>query len=268
MAIVSSANILKFLELAADDSYGTVASIHDGVEAAVKAYCRRNLESASYKDIYVDKNNYIVLKDFPVTAVTKIQKGETSPMYITNTNQFTSASVSVTDTKVVLVYNGTTYAGDLTFATNTTLASLAAAINAAGSGWKAVIQTTDFNSILSTELLQFYGQSALYNRNVQLWIPFQDFPYLDVDYVNGILRNNTTIAGEFEKVYVYYTAGYTTIPNDLDLAVKIWVKDLYTRHQETAFGVLEYSIAGVKKIYEEMPFTVKTILNTYKKVLL
>ena len=268
MALVSDADILKFLELAADDSFTTVAAIKSGVESAVKAYCRRNLESTSYKDVYVDKNNYIVLKDFPVTAVTKVQKGETSPLYISNSNQFTSAVVSVTETKVVLIYNGVTYAGDLTFATNTTLGALVTAINAAGSGWKAVTQTSDFNSILSTELLPLFGQSALYNRNVQVWIPSQDFPYLDVDYVNGILRSEQSIAGEFEKVYVNYTAGYVTIPADLQYAVKLWVKDIYTRHQESAVGLLSYSITGVRKDYEQIPYSAKLILDNYKRVLI
>lgn len=268
MAIVTLTDILKFLELSADDSYGTVSSIHTGIEQAIKRYCNRGLESTSYKDKYSGKQKYIVLKDYPVTVITKVMKGETSPMYITNTNRFTSAVVSVTEAGVVLRYNGAVTAGDYTFATNTTLATLATAVNAAGSGWVAVIQNPDYNPVLSTELLPAFGVNAIYNRYASLYMPFEDFPYLHVDDVRGILRNESDLVGEFENLYVYYTAGYTTIPNDLIFAVKMWVKSVYTKHQDNGVGLQDYSIAGMRKSYTEIPPEVEIILQRYKRLLL
>ena len=267
MALVAAADVLKFLELAADDSFGGVAAIQAGVEASIKTYCRRNFESKTYKDIYSDKINNIVLKDYPITSITKICKNVITPAYITNTNQYTSAIVNTTDTTIVLKYNGVTTAGNFTFATNTTMSSMATAISAAGSGWQCVVIAAQFDGVLTSEIVPMFGQSAIWNYRLPLLIPYIDFNDVDVDEVRGIIKRPGGFAGEFDNVYVYYTAGYSTIPDDIQYAVKLWVKDVYTKQQEDAVGLKEYWFAGIRKYFEDIPAQVLIILNRHKRVL-
>ncbi|MDH5664750.1 MAG: hypothetical protein OEY10_00430 [Nitrosopumilus sp.] len=292
MAILSLANdVLKYLQLSADDSYGNVARAHNAVEAYVKTYCNRNFESASYKEVITDyRGGDIVLKNYPVTAISKMGKGLLDVMYISNSNAYSIATVQVTSTGVTLIYNTTTQTVD--FATYTTLTAVVNQINTLGNGWTASLGQSAYGSIISTELVEDFGQSALNGTNVYLGIVETNVFYklidssavvisgyyddrYDYDYYSSTAQGNYFRSRVYNNLYVNYTAGYSasTLPNDLKQGMLSLINLWYSRLSSGAVGVKSFSISDYSITYDgtstsssgaELPPDIAVVLDLYR----
>jgi hypothetical protein len=71
-----------------------------------------------------------------------------------------------------------------------------------------------------------------------------------------------------DNITISYTAGYTDVPNDVLLAIKLWVKFLYQKVNEESIGLKDWSVGDVRQNYEinDMPKEVSMILGHYKKI--
>jgi len=143
-------------------------------------------------------------------------------------------------------------------ATNTTAT---VTINSTG-----VVLTKSFKS---SELIQMFGKNEINSNKVYLLIPETSLDDFEVDSEAGILKRRYFTEG-FQNILVQYTAGYSTIPKDLQLAVKIITKNIYQKRQDEIFGVKSYSTGGIKvEIKEEdIPSEAKKILNFYRRYLI
>jgi len=257
-------------DIAAGSPTEIVDVLHNAVEDFVKSFCGRTFESTSYSlEKYDGKGvNYLNLKNYPVTALTRITVGTSTPLRIKNTYTYTKASVSVTSTGIILSRNGDTDA-TLLFADYATITLLTAAINAVGYGWVAEIADSSYASFASSELIEKFGLNCINDNYVDLLIPNEDAEYdFNVIADEGTVLFNRNIPVRSQYIFVDYTAGYstTTMPNDLSLAVKIFTKYLYQRMNEETFGVSDFSLgdssASIEKV---MPSEVKAILNRYRR---
>lgn len=272
MSLVSSANILNFLNLSADDSYGTIAAIHAGVEKSIKAYCGRDLESTTYKELYSGSGNQeLILRQYPIISVQRISIGREPIITVKNTNQFTSASVSVTSTNVVLTLDGGS-STSLAIATYTTATTMVDAINAVGSGWVAELVNSTYATYKTRYLFAMGGKEVIDSQWVYLNAPWAvTIDYDDIHPVMPIITKYDGWPTGTKNIYVDYTAGYATIPDDLQYAVKIMVKSAYSKHQECSFGVGSYSIAGMTKSFEGIgvnsyaPVEAMQVLDSYRR---
>lgn len=289
MAILDlNTDVLPYLGLAADDSNGNVARTMNAVEKFVNTYCNRNFESASYKEVIRDyRGGDIVLKNFPVTAISKMSRGLTDVILISNSNSYSIANVSVTSTAVSLTYNTTTSTVD--FATYTTLTDIVTQINTLGNGWSASLANSDFGSILSTELVEDFGQNALNPYQVYLGIIETNVFYTLLDdsgvVISGFYDDRyqyneytNTTQGEYYRsrvyrnLYVNYTAGYTTIPVDLKDGMLKLIKYWYTQLSNSSVGIKSFSIDDYAVTYagstsmsgSSLPGDIKTIFDLYK----
>jgi len=256
-------------DVAAGDPTAIVDVIHDSVEDFVKYYCRRIFDSTTYSKEKYDGTGYNILhlKNYPVTALTRVAIGTSDVIRITNTSKYTRASVSVTSTGIILSKDGSDDSTIL-FANYATISLVVAAINAIGSGWSAEVTSSTYNSFASSELITKFGLNCIQNNYVNLKIPYEGAEdYFDVDENYGIVINNSrSFPKGKQNIFVDYTAGYSTMPDDLQLAVKILVKFWYQRWSEETFGTETFSLGDSSaKIEKILPSDVRLILNRYKK---
>ena len=267
MALVPLNDVLAFLELSADDSYNTVSNIKDGIEKSIKTYCRRDFEEATYTEVYSGNGDVrLFLNQFPITSVLKVSTGTWSPAYIYNSNVYTTAIISVFSDKVTLSYNNGTVT-TLLYSTYSTLTLLIDKVNTLGSGWVGVLSSSDYGGIITTELIPRYGIDAINSQYAELLLPSNRLSDVQLDTRVGCLFKPSGFPAGDLNLYVTYKAGYSTIPDDIKYAVKLWIKDMYARHQGDEIGLSSYRIESLTKVFEEIPATVLLILNRYRKVM-
>ena len=65
---------------------------------------------------------------------------------------------------------------------------------------------------------------------------------------------------------VTYSAGYASVPDDLQLAIKMAVKFVYDRRNDSSIGIQNYSLGHVNIKYDSvLPKEVLDIISRYKK---
>lgn len=269
--LVTDEQILDFLEM--DDEAAEVSlikNLRDSVEKWISNYCHRTFESTTYKEYYDGPGtNYLNLKNFPVSALYRLSIGRKDVIQIKNTNTYTTASVSVTSSGLVLEYDSTTWT-DITFATYGTLTLVVDAINAKSAyGWSASLSSTDYASIKSNTLVEMYGRNCIDSNTVYLQIPDDPEDKFELYPTSGRIYLYSGFGCSPKSIYVHYTAGYdaTSIPEDLKLAVKQIVKDMYNKQTEDTFGVKSFSIGDVYISYEQGLFSKESlsIVDSYKR---
>lgn len=196
----------------------------------------------------------VILEQLPLNSVARVSGGRTSALLIgntaTTTNQRATAQITMTgDPEVQLtptgltlirVASGTSYTSTLTFASYPTLTVLAAAINALGNGWTATVQN-GLGPWPSSELATREGPlGCLSPAGASFDVFSADLQLIDVDRRAGavyfssygpgssgsvlwggdFLGSDQDVAfGSFRpQVRVGYNAGYSAIPDDVQLA--------------------------------------------------
>ena len=296
MSIISIDEVYDFLEIEEDENAIAIA-IHNSTEEFVKKYCNRSFEAENFSEFYHGLGSQkLLLKNYPIINIKGVYLSILDVLKIHNTNKYTSAVVSVDSLGVNLEYNGVVASGDFTFATNTTLAALETAINNAGSGWISEV-LNDYDTVISTELLELFGQNAINSTYVNLSIPYNNMSQHKCDKINGIIyfsssnapydeiteaplfrrdysnfveSNEGTFNTGFNNIFIKYRAGYEedSIPADLKLAMFMMIKDLYDRQQESSIGLSSFNLSGVITKNFDPKVTEKAIpiLNHYKNI--
>ena len=269
--IVQPSEVRDFFGDLDDSEYDTISTIHEDVESFVSEYCRRIFESSSYKfERYSGGKSIINLNNYPVTAVDRVSESYISAMKVCNTNQYSSASVSVTTTGIRIVKDGV---ADITvlFATYTTIQAVANAINAKGNGWTAQLLSPIYANYKSTELIPVYGLNAINANWVDFSISDRPLDNIRVDLNKGSVYKWSKFSSGYQNVLVDYTAGYSSsnMPKDLKLAIKILIKYIVSKNKEDSFGLTQYRIGynSVLSIFEEgsIPKEAERILFKYRR---
>lgn len=251
------------------DPTSIVSSIHTGVEAWIKRECRRAIESASFTEIYDGTGTDILfLKQYPITAITRVAVGRRNVISIYNSATYSTATVSVTSTGVVLTKDGVSDS-TCTFASYTTMTTLTAAINAI-SGWTASV-LGDYGNFASSELKPVYGLNCIENTMAYLHISDLALSDFEVYAEEGYIYNLALWTKGHQNISVDYTAGYSSsnMPEELKMAVKILVKLIYQQRQEESFGLTSFSLAGISETLDTIgiPVQAKRIIDSYRAVL-
>ena len=249
-------------DTAVGDPSDLVSSILTSSDKWVKEYCRRDFESATYSEIHDGGCPYLFLKEYPITALSRISYGRDEVFSVNNTATSSYATCSCDGTNFNCNLNGS--GSDLALATYTTLTTLVAAINALGSGWVATLSSSEYGDYLSSEIINFYGLSCIDSDIAYVEIPSGSITDFELNPNTGQVKHS--FPSGFQNIYVDYTAGYSTIPEDLKMAVKILVQFIYNKVQEDNLGNEYYSLGDVKKaLTGELPIEVKKILGGYKR---
>lgn len=255
-------------DLAAGDPSAILESIKNGVEDWVANECHRIFESDTYAEYYSGEGlKHLRLKNYPVTALTRVCIGRRYVIRVKNTSIFTSATISVTSTGLILTKNDVSNS-DVTFSGNSTMGDVVTAINALGNGWSAEIESDDYSNFKSSELVRMFGKNAIEDNVVYLEMPEEAIDDFEVNPDKGILfRSNGWPEGE-NNIFAKYTGGYSTMPERLKLGVKIGCKAIYQKRKEELFGIKQYRIGDLGATVEEgdMPKEVLSIIYKFRRI--
>ena len=257
-------------DLAAGDPSSILESIRDGVEDWVADKCRRTFESTDYSEYYDgDGGCYLNLKNYPIISLTRVCIGRRYIIRVKNTSEYTSATVSVTSIGLVFTKDDTSDS-TITFADYATMDEVVTAINALGNGWSAEIESSDFSNFKSSELVRMFGRNAIDGNWVYLEAPDEAIDDFEVNPNRGMLYRSAGWDEGENNIYVKFNAGYSTIPERLQLGVKIVCKSIYDRRKEELFGTKEYWIGDIKVKCEDgdVPKEAQDIFSKFRRILI
>jgi len=258
------------LTLKIEDNY-RIEKLIDRATDYIERYCNRKLYTRSYSREAYRGNGFrrLILDNYPVTAVTRLSYGRRNTFSITNTTATNNAVVEITSSAVKLTADGTTTS--LAFADYATLTLLIAAINGTA-GWSAVLPDSALGVRKSTDLLV---RPAMYCKSVTTaWaeLPLDEITdYILVDPTEDRNFGMLEVPSYFtrnEEYWIDYTAGYTTVPAELEAAclelVKFKCEQLkHDRNlRSESLGDYSYSIADFKAA---LPDDIREGLDLFKR---
>lgn len=221
MAYLSTlTNVKEYLGVTSTTDDTLLTNCLDRASAAIDRICRRTLLSTSHREIRSgDGAPILALYNYPVTAVEYLAIGKVAPLYVSNSNANGAymATVSVSDTSMSLVISGGTDAGTDTLTLSTyTLTTLVAAINALGKGWAATLTDTNYGDWSASELIPVYGQNCYDGLAAYIYCPGTPESEFVIDLQSGLIESSTGFVFGTDNVIAKYTAGYSTVPVDLE----------------------------------------------------
>jgi hypothetical protein len=270
-----------------------ILPIRNAVESWIMHYCDRNFFKQSYRERYDgDGTNVLVLRQYPITAIKRLSLWPAYVIRIANILHETIASVAcipnaVTPTAGKVVLSKDDVDVELKFSDYATFGLLVAAINAVGNGWQAYLVSDTFYNYKCTELIERMGLYCLEGNWVYLQMPYQrgelDF---DTDSERGIIhlfryglahdddlgipqRELIGFPRGTRNIFIDYTAGFDTIPDDLKLAIKIIVKYILQKKEEESWGTSSQSVGEVSFSFDgtDIPWEARFIIDQkYRKV--
>jgi hypothetical protein len=207
------------------DSASLIIDLKTSFEESLKKECRRTFEETSYTlEKYDGKGTRnLYLKNYPIITLDRLVVGATEVIKVRNTNTYKNASDSILTTGLRLVKDGISNS-TVTFAANTTMNAIVAAITALGGGWEASIVSTIYGSYKSTELLPLFGYNCIDSNWIYLKIPYAtgaEYEF-EVDQNTGIINRSFPFPNGFRNIFVDYSAGYSAddMPEDIKTAIK------------------------------------------------
>lgn len=258
-----------------------IATLITAVSQAVQRWCRRDFTATSYDELYHGNGErLLVLRQYPVISVESVRSDPTAVMTISNTSTSNQqARVAVTSTGLTLkrVASGVATTNTLTFAANVTLNALKAAVDALGNGWSATV-IGSYGLWPSADLLAIQGAVNAAGFQAELKMHVAELSAFEVDSRRGwIWRGNDTDDDEttwpcgVNNFRVQYTAGYATVPEDVQEATAEWVATLFKdlgRNQnlatESTVGV--FSASALSGADSKPPRSIRALLAAYRKV--
>lgn len=203
-----------------------ITNLINRASGAIENYCDRTFASTAYRERYDgDSSTTLYLRQWPVTAVTLVSTSIVAPVRITNTSSDAfRAYISVGETgdlstSLTLTIQGGTNDGSdtLAFAARGTytLATLVTAINALGKSWTATLDISTEQYWDAVEILPVMGYECL-NEDVYLSVPYDPCEGYKVSANRGEIYLPGGFYSGVQNVLVRYTAGYATIPTDLE----------------------------------------------------
>ena len=251
-------------DTACGDPTAIVDDIREYVEKFTVNYCCRDFESTSYNEIYDgngEKSLYV--DNFPIISLSRLCIGSNYAIKVNNSNSDTYATVSVTSTGITLNKDGTDTT--LLFVDYSTMTLIIAAISDQ-SGWQAESMNTNYDSYLSSELVEQFGSHCLDSDWAYLSIREEPESEFKVNKsIGGIYLSRGFIRG-IQNVFVSYTGGYSATPNDLKMGMLILIKSIYDKRAEESFGLESYSIDKIRKVFIELPSETRDIFDSYRRL--
>lgn len=278
----------------------TISTLISAVSRAVIRYCRRDFAPTDYDELYDGSGDRrLILRQYPLLKVGSVRYRPVTVLQVQNTLANTPiARVRVTATGLTLtrVTAGSTVTdSSITFAGNATVLAVQNAVNALGSGWQASGTGYDNwpsadlycpNGLAATAtdapLLTGQGDLAAAGQFAALKMHTYDLGGFELDARRGwLLRaipytdvelppaDDVTWPVGVHQFRIQYTAGYATVPEDVQEACAEWVATLFKdlgRNQnlasENTAGV--YSVRGVAGSRCQPPYGVCTLLAPYR----
>ncbi len=231
---------------------------------AIRRYLARDIVLTTYDECY-DGNGYstLILRQYPlVCPLARLATGPTTVLTVANTDRATNqragaaltttgdadAGLTVTGITLTRTTSGVVLTDALTlFSDYPTVQAVADHVNTLGNGWSATV-AAGYGLWGTAELRAIQGSSnALTSGGAAFRVHTTDLSNFTVNERSGVVTlgsgyysydpgfaamgfgiNSVFLVGR-QNVRVQYTAGYATIPEDLQQACLVTVQDWLTR---------------------------------------
>jgi hypothetical protein len=237
----------------------TITALITAVSVAIRRYCRRDFNQTDYDELYNGNGQRrLFLRQYPILSVSSVRYRPVTVLKIQNSLANTpQARVSVTTVGLTLVRvtNGVKVTDtSVTFAGNVTILAIQNAVNALGSGWSAVGQ--GYDTWPSADLRSPQGALTAAGQYAELKLHTYELAGYQIDERRGwLLRAIPYTDPELlhpedliwptgvNNFRVQYTAGYTSIPDDVQEACAEWVSVLFWQTKRDP-GLTRESVGG------------------------
>jgi len=229
----------------------------------LEQYFNRRFKTRSYTMEMQDGDGTsdVMVDNWPIISVERVATSTDSAVQIqcTATDAY-AATVSITrsagslpaNTHLRLIIYGGTSAGttNIAFGTASTLTELVTWINAT-TGWSASLLASH-GAWASTELLPISGLEALTSA-VNLSVPYTRLDSFRINHEEGSIHATSEFAPGWNSVFIDYTGGYATIPDDLEQLCINVVADIYRsrsindRLKSETIGDYSYTLGDVQE---------------------
>lgn len=253
------------------DEDTTLDALITACSKAIRRYCRREFDSQQFDELCSGNGQpYLQLRQFPVISVARVAYEPTPVLRITNTsatNQRATVAVTSTGLTLVRVASGVVSTDStITFAGSVTLSAVATAVNALGNGWSASVVDSSFNNRASADLRVVQGAWNAKDVNAELKIHLLELSDYEIDDKRGwLLRPSQSWLGGANYWRVIYTAGFATVPEDVQEACAEWVAALFWQSKRDP-GLASERVPFVvsRTPFGRMPNGVRTLLQPYR----
>jgi hypothetical protein len=281
----------------------TLSTLITAASRYIEHYCRRDFVSNSYDELYDGNGDRrLVLRQYPIISVQSVRYRPVTALKIINNLANTPQSrVSVTSTGLTLVRvtsGVTTTDTSVTWAGNATVVAVQNAVNALGNGWSAAGQgydqwpsadlycpmgltggsggpnATTQGALTAAgqyaELKLHTYELAGYQLDVRRGWLLRAIPYTDPELLHP---EDLIWPVGINNFRVQYTAGYATVPEDVQEACAELVAALWYRTQRDPALINQLTAGGVSTSYRDLtgsvpgfpPDNVKTLLAPYRR---
>jgi hypothetical protein len=240
----------------------TCTDLISAVSAAIKKYCRTDFTSTTYDELYSGGGQQkLLLRQKPIISIARVAYGPYAILRVTNndsSNQRATVAVSsATDTDVtgsritlVRVASGvTTTDTSVTFAGSPTIQAVVNAINALGNGWVASCPNTTYNLWPSADLRIQGALNCAAGSYAEIKMHCIELSDWQMDRKRGwLIRGINALVTQWDdpmavftpgidNYRVIYTAGYTTVPLDVQEACAEWAAALFWQTKSNPVAV-------------------------------
>lgn len=270
-ALTTLANLKNWIGITSADDDVLLEDAIDRATAIIESHCDRKLKSRVFYEFVMPQGERTVTVDnYPIVSIDTIAYGSAISMTISSDSASTDvlATVENNGTNIRLrkvTSDGTSTTTTIALADYLTTSAIVNYINASVSGWSATLTENAY----SFSLYRFGGRGVI-DAPCNFEYPRDNVSEYRVDYSTGLIhliadrfpgiRSDNASANRFPSgfypVFVQYTAGFETVPADLEQACIEIAADLYRERKQDktitseSLGDYSYTQAGVAELLE------------------
>ncbi|GIW79439.1 MAG: hypothetical protein KatS3mg105_1246 [Gemmatales bacterium] len=270
------------LPASTNDDEPVIATLITSASRAVERFCRRVFVATPFDETYDGTGETrLYLRQFPVIRIDRVRNGLKTVLRIKNgqtANEQARVSVSDTGLSLVRVSGGVPTTATIAFAANPTLSTVKDAVVALGNGWQAEV-ASGFATWPSADLRP-QGAFDAAGRFADIRMHTAELTNYSTDHEHGVLFRR--VDGPFasaEHVTIWpigvgryrieYTAGFTTVPEDVQEAtaqlVATFFKELgRNQNLQTESVVSTHSYNAVRDNSRTLPRSIRVLLLPYR----
>jgi hypothetical protein len=213
------------------DHYQIMADIVDACSGMLEKYLNRTFAVTTYDELYDGSGHRnLLLNNFPVTTLTRVMSAPIQVLNLTNNKTTVSRAsfrLDATNLYLTAVDSGVEYNRTISRSSCTTLADLATAVNAySGEGWTCSA-LGNYSGLLTADLFAPQGGSEIRFTYSYLYHHIRGVPGLMHNPTLGEITSFVPFVRGYQNFRVIYSAGYATIPEEIQQAVAEIASSVY-----------------------------------------
>jgi hypothetical protein len=250
------------------------------VSRAIERHCSRSFALEQFDDLVDGVDcGCLLLRHFPIYSVERVAYAPTTVLTVRNSSmQRAAVKITAEGVELTRVSSGVTTRSTVTFAANPTLGQVKDAVSALGNGWLASLSSTDYVNLASADLRAPQGAVNARDQEAPLKLHVMELNEYDIDAARGGLLRGGSGDGLCEEIAplwaggpqywrIVYTAGFATVPDDVQEACCQWIAALFWQSKRDP-GLTQEAIPGSvsRSVHHGMPPSVRAMLAPYRVI--